>query len=169
MKKNILVGVAVLGVLTMAGCSSLPKKFIRKKVKPEHTPSVVYLEKGPYQKKYSNEYYYKTHYTLWKTWQDEMITNIGGNSKKIRRSAQEAYSNLESMSRYLKPEKQAQLKPLLDELKQAMVKLEDSTGTRSGSLSDRSDLERLKRLVANDFYYDKVKSDLIPDNVDLGA
>ena len=33
----------------------------------------------------------------------------------------------------------------------------------------RMELEKVKRLVANDFYFDKVKADVLPDRVDLAA
>jgi hypothetical protein len=155
-------------MIFVMGCSSLPKKFIRKKPAPEHTPAVVYLEQGPYQKKFSNEYYYKTHYTLWKTWQDEILDNLGGNSKKLQRSAEEAYNHLSSMSQYLKPESQAKLAPLVVEQLKLMGRFQDANYSKSEEASMKSDLERLKRLVANDFYYDKVKDDILPEKVDLG-
>jgi hypothetical protein len=84
MRKKLLYGVLALCVLAVSGCETLPKKFIRQKPKPAHTASVVYVDQGAFQKKYSNEYYYKTHFTLWKTWQDELLLNLGGNSKKCR-------------------------------------------------------------------------------------
>lgn len=167
MKKKFFCGIFILCVVAMSGCETLPKKFIRKKPKPEHTPSVVFIEQGSYQKKYSNEYYYKMHFTLWKTWQDEILSNLGGNSKKVARSAEEAYSHLEQMSRYLKSEKQALLKPLLEDTKRFLDKVERGIGSRSEAAAMKSDWERLKRLIANDFYYDKVKADLIPESVNL--
>ena len=87
MKKKLIYGWILLLVLQGTGCESLPKKFIRKKTKPDHTAAVVYIEKGPYQKKFSNEYYYKMHYTLWKTWHDDVLKNLTGNSKKLQRAA----------------------------------------------------------------------------------
>ena len=169
MKKQLSIILLGTLFLSLAGCSTLPKKFIRKKKEPDHKPAVVFLEEGPFQKKYSNAYYYKTHYTLWKTWQDEILSNLGGNGKKLNRSTEEAYSHLEQMYRYLKPEKQAQLKPLLDELKGYMDKFDTTNVSRTQAASMRSDLERLRRLVANDFYYDKVQSDLLADGVDLAS
>ena len=169
MRKKTACLILLLSLPALAGCESLPRKFIRKKAVAEHTPAVVYIEKGPYQKKFSNEYYYKTHYTLWKTWQDETLDNLNGNSKKRSRSAQEAYSNLDQMSRYLKPEKKTQLQPLLDDLKKCMDKLDEGNTSASQIASMRPELERIQRLVGNDFYYDKVKEYLLPDNVDLGG
>ena len=168
MRKKLIYGLLALAVLGVSGCASLPKKFIRKKPEPKHTPSVVFVDQGPYQKKFSNEYYYKTHYTLWKTWQDEILTNLGGNSKKVARSAEEAYSHLEQMGRYLKPEKQAQLKPLIDELGNYMHRFQERGESHSAVMAMKSDLDTLRRRVNNDFYYEKVKADLLPDNVDLG-
>ena len=167
MRKKFFYGMLILCVFALTGCASVPKKFIRKKPKPEHTPAVVYVEEGAYQKKYSNEYYYKTHFTLWKTWQDEVMLNLGGNSKKMSRSAQEAYSHLEQMNRYLKPEKQAELKPLLDESKRFMDRFDRGSDSRSAEMAMKSDLETLRRRVSNDFYYDKVKGDVLPDTVQL--
>ena len=169
MKKTTAGLMLLIFLSALTGCESLPKKFIRKKKEAEHTPAVVYIEKGPYQKKFSNEYYYKTHYTLWKTWQGETLDNLNGNSKKRSRSIQEAYSNLDQMSRYLKPEKQTQLQPILEDLKKCMDKLQMNNASASQVSSMRPDLEHIARLVGNDFYYDKVKADLLPDNVDLGG
>ena len=169
MKKKFIYGMMFFLILQGTGCGSLPKKFIRQKPTPAHTAAVVYMEKGPYQKKFSNEYYYKMHYTLWKTWQGEILDNLGGNAKKLQRSAEEAYSHLDQMGRYLDPEKKAQLQALSDELKRFVDKFENSNYSRSEEASMKSDLERIQRLVSNDFYYDKVKPDILPDNVDLGT
>ena len=167
MKKKLYLFAAFFLILSLSGCETLPRKFIRKKPKPEHTPSVVYIEKGAYQKKFSNEYYYKTHFTLWKTWEDEILSNLGGNSKKVSRAMEEGYSHLDQMSRYLKPEKQAALKPFLEETKRMLDRYRNGNDSRSAILSMKNDFERLKRLISNDFYYDKVKADILPESVDL--
>ena len=169
MKKKLIYGWILLLVLQGTGCESLPKKFIRKKTQPEHTAAVVYIEKGPYQKKFSNEYYYKMHYTLWKTWHDEVLDNLGGNSKKIKRASEEAYSHLDQMGKYLNPRKQDKLTELTEELKVFVDAFQDDRYSRSELPAMKSDLDRIKRRVANDFYYEKVKADLLPDEVDLGT
>ena len=167
MRKKLFYGILVLCMMALTGCETLPKKFTRKKPKPEHTPSVVYVDQGNFQKKFSNEYYYKTHFTLWKTWQDEVLLNLGGNSKKMARSADEAYSHLEQMNRFLKPEKQAEFKPLLDESKRLMDRLDKGNDSRTTVMAMKSDLETLRRRINNNFYYDKVKEGVLPDAVEL--
>lgn len=168
MKRKFLLGLAFFLVFGLVGCETLPKKFIRKKKEPLHKPAIVFLDEGVSQKQFSNEYYYKTRYTLWKTWHDDMLDNLAGNSKKLRRAAQEAYSNLEQMSRYLQPEKQAQLMLLVNELEGYRKKFEQGSLSQSSANAMRSEIEKTKRLVANDFYYDKVKGELLVDVIDLG-
>jgi len=168
MKRKMMFGLAVFLMLGLVGCETLPKKFIRKKKEPLHKPAVVFLDEGASQKQFSNEYYYKTHYTLWKTWHDDILDNLDGNSKKLRRASDEAYSNLEQMSRYLKPEKQAELMPLVNELDGYRKKFDQGSLSKSSANAMRSEIEKTKRLIANDFYYDKVKADVLADVVDLG-
>ena len=168
MRRKMALGLTVFLMLGLVGCETLPKKFIRKKKEPLHQAAVIFTDDAASQKQFSNEYYYKTHYTLWKTWHDDMLDNLSGNAKKLQRAADEAYSNLEQMSRYLKPGKQAQLMTYVNELDAYRKKFQQSSLTQSSANAMRSDIERTKRLVANDFYFDKVKDDVLADAVDLG-
>ncbi len=177
-RKFLFISLTVC-LLAEAGCATVQKKFTRKKKEPAHIPSVIYFsaeggsasggQEGPYQKKYSNAYYYKTHFTMWKSWQDELLLGWGGNNKKWARSAQEAYSHLTEMNRYLVPAKQSQLRPQLDSLSQIMRKIDSGSYAKSEEGGLRTELEKIKRLVAADFYYDKVKGSVLADDVDLGS
>src|SRR3989338_3612583 len=115
-KKAITYLLFAVLILPMAGCASVQKKFTRKKKEPKHVAATIYFEEGPHQKKYSNVYYYKTHYTLWKTWHEDLIKVIGGNRKKIARCAEESLSHLTQMRNCLVPEKQKALDPLVKEM-----------------------------------------------------
>jgi hypothetical protein len=159
----------VLLLIGMSGCASVEKKFIRKKKVPAHIPAVVYIEQGPYQKKYSSEYYYKSHFTYWKSWQEELVNNLGANQKKVSRCAEEAWNHLTEMNKYLVPAKQAELAPNLESLGQIAAKISGGNYSRSEKGDLRAELEKIQRIVSNNFYYDKVKNDLVPDNVDLSA
>ena len=169
MKKKWVYGLLFAATLHLSGCSSLPKKFIRQKPKPAHTPAVVYIEQGPTQKKFSNEYYYKMHYSLWNIWQSEVLDNLGGNNKKLQRSSEEAYSHLDQMAKYLKPEKREHLQGLTADYKVFVDAFEKGSYPRSEVAGMKSDLERIKRQVGRDFYYEKAKEEILPDDVDLGA
>ncbi|GEM_PF-903543 len=168
MKKIIAFLLFVVLSVNLAGCASVQKKFTRKKKIPSHIPATVYFEEGPYQKKYSNAYYYKTRYTMWKSWQDDLINGIGGNRKKTQRNAEEALNHLTEMSHYLVPEKEKQLEPLLEDLTQLAKKFETGAYSSSQTPGMRVELQKIKRLVANDFYYDKVANQILPDTVNVG-
>ncbi len=169
MKKGFWFVVAVMLLMEMAGCASVQKKFTRKAKTPSHVAASIYLQEGAYQKKFSNEYYYKTHFTMWKTWHGDLINQLGGNQKKVSRCAQETRGHLAEMHRYLTPEKQAELQPELDELNRISERIESGRYSESQYGQTRTDLERIQRLVGNNFYFDKVKAHLLPETVDLGA
>ena len=155
-------------VLGLTGCGSMQKKFTRKKKVEKHVPAVIYVEQGPYQKKFSNDYYYRTHYTLWRTWHDELIDGIGGNSKKMNRSGEETISHLEQMKNYLKPERRSEIEGHIRDLKSAVTKVESGLNDSQQGTA-KVELERIRRLISHDFYYDKIQKDLVADAVDLGV
>jgi hypothetical protein len=169
MKKIFWFVFAAMLLIELTGCASVQKKFTRKPKTPSHIPAAVYLQEGPYQKKFSNEYYYKTHFTLWKTWHSDLLNQLGGNQKKVSRCAQETRGHLTEMHRYLAPEEQAKLQPELDELNRICQRIESGRYSESQYGRTRTDLERIQRVVANNFYFDKVKAHLLPETVDLGA
>ena len=171
MKKKIWpVLLAAVFVIHGTGCETVQKKFTRKPKEPRHKPATVYIDQGgPYQKKYSNEYYYKTHFTFWTSWHEELLGDLDGNQKKMQRSAGETWNHLTEMSKYLRPEKQTELKPLMDDFEKIYRKIEKGNFRASDQPMFRSELEKIGRIIASNFYYDKVKDSLIPDAVDLGS
>ncbi len=169
MKKWVGFFLVLVTAISVVGCASVQKKFTRKKKEPSHIPAVVYLQEGPYQKKYSNVYYYKTHFTFWKSEQDDLIDQLGGNGKKVSHAATEALSNLQEMKTYLTPAKQEELQPQMDALTKITERIEAGGYSDSEVGSVRVELEKIRRIVSNNFYYDKVKNDLLPESVDLGS
>ncbi len=167
MFKKIAYLALVCLTVTAVGCETLPRKFIRKKKEPKHVSAVMFTDEGGSQKSFSNEYYYKMHYTLWKTWHDDMILNLTGNAKKLTRCTDEAYSHLEQMQAYLKPEKGVELKASLDELSKYRARIKSQSLSRSEAATFKSDLDRIRRQVVNNYYYDKVKEDVLADVVEL--
>ncbi len=169
MRRSVIMFAVFLVCAELLGCATVQKKFTRKKKEPAHTAAVIYTEEGPYQKKYSNDYYYKIHFTQWKSWHSDLIDDLGGNSKKLERDADEAVNHLEGMNKYLGSPKQQELKPHLEALKAIVEKLESGHYAGSAENGMRAELETIRRNVANNFYYTRVKNDLISDTVDLGT
>ena len=167
MKKNFIYFLIFLTVLSLTGCETVQRKFTPKKKAPAHVASSIYFEEGAYQKKFSNDYYYKTHFTLWRTWHDELLLNLGGNDKKTGRAGDESIGNLKQMQQYLKPDKFAELQIIINDLEEVVDRMNRSNySTQAGPF--RTELERIRRAVGNDFYYDKIKDSLLADKVDLG-
>ena len=168
MKNGTKILFWILMAASLAGCATVQKKFTRKVKEPKHTASVIPTEQGPYQKKFSNEFYYKSHFTLWKTWQSELIDSLGENRKKVARAGQEALGHLRDMRQYLLPEKQTELDGPIRELEKIATKTD--AGLSASDIGPlRADLERIRRVVAANFYYNKVKDQMAPETVDLGG
>ncbi|MBI2095727.1 MAG: hypothetical protein HYT89_06125 [Candidatus Omnitrophica bacterium] len=167
MKKRLALTAMLAVSLSLAGCASLPKKFIRKKKTPAHVAQVVYLQQGGYVKQFSNEYYYKTHFTFWKSWHEEWLRWLGGNRKKVSRCAQESVNHLTEMIRYLSPEKQEELRPDLERLSRLALKAQSGEAGHSDQSMTRSELERIQRAVEGGFTYNKMKDYLLPETIDL--
>ena len=126
MSKRVFWAFVTACFLVLPGCASVQKKFTRKPKEPAYRRSVMVVEKGPFQKPFSNEYYYKSHYTMWESWHGELIEDIGGNRKKVSRDAEETYGRLRDLSNYLKPQKKERLEILLADLKKITDKLDNN-------------------------------------------
>ena len=167
MRKILRALLIVTLIADLAGCATVQRKFTRKKKEPKHVAQAIAFDKGEFEKKYSNEYYYKTHYTYWKAWQGEWIDGLAGNRKRTARNGQEALSHLEGMTHYLKPEKTRALQNALKELGGIQKTIEAGQLTGSGVGPIRTELEKWRRLITNDYSYEEVRDSLLPDSLDL--
>lgn len=162
-----LLAILMIGFST--GCATVQRKFTRKPKETKRVVSVIPLDRGPYQKKFSNEFYYNSHFTLWKTWQSEWIDALGENHKKVTRAGQEALGNLRDLKAYLIPERQAALDQHIEDLSKVTARTESGNYSASEVGPLRTELERIRRVVAANFYYKKIKDFMIPESVDLGG
>ena len=157
-------------VFPMTGCASVQKKFTRKPKEPKHIPAANYFEEGPYQKKYSNAYYYKMHYTLWKSCHEDLTRGTAdGNRKKTERNYEDALNHLMEMRTYLVAEKQKELEPMLNELTELTKKFETGGYSKSEESSTRAELEKIKRFVSSNFYYNKIAGQILPNKINLSV
>lgn len=154
---------ALLLTAFLSGCASpeIKKKFIRNKPGAAKRPQ-VYTQKE-FVKPYSSVYYYGTHYRHWKLWQEELIKNAEGNTKKRARAAAEAVQNIGQMGRYLKPEKAASLKVYQVELETAVARL--STGGEKAQ--GKRTLERILRIVQSDYDPKEIAPSILEEDIQL--
>lgn len=162
MRINVLrnTALALLLTLTVTGCANLPKKFIRK-TKPKEVKPVVTSQRE-YTKEFSNKYYYSTHFTQWKTWQDEILNQINGNAKRQERAAEEAIAHLEEMQKLLLEPKQSELGKQIATVKQAAKTLVTDR-SRAAQGRARTQIERTRRVISADFDYKEVAAFVAPE------
>ena len=147
-------------VVSLAGCAGVPQKFTRKQKPREIKP--VAVSQQPYAKEFTNKYYYTMHFTHWKTWQTEMLKEIGGNAKRRERTAQEVLSNLEEMQKLLLEPKRSELGRDIDTVRGAVKTLVDDKSQAAQGRA-RMQLERTLRTISSGFYYGKVAVSVLPD------
>ena len=152
--RRLAMMIALIAVaVSLTGCAGLQKKFTRK---PKETPvqPVTYTEEQ-FVKPYSNKYYYTTRFTYWRTWQDELLSSLGKNQKRQRRSLDEAISQLEQMEKYLLEPKKSELRTEIENVRSATLELDTMMGSQAFIL--RPKLEKSRRIINTNFNYEKVK------------
>lgn len=159
MKKFIAAALVASTAFAFTGCATAKKKFVRKQ-KEQIIRPVVYTEETTVRE-YTNKYYYQQHFTYWKTWHEELLNYLGRNSKRESRSISEMLSNLVDMRDLLNDPERSALDVHIQEIEKISQSLED--GVRGVTL--RSRIEKLKSMIASDFYYEKVKNSVIPDDI----
>jgi len=159
----------MLGVLLMdiVGCATITKKFKRKSKRKPIQP-VVFTERS-FVPEYSNKYYYKTHYTHWKTWHNEWIAYLSRNAKRERRAAGEVLGHLDSMQKLLDETKAQELQGHIDAIQKISKRIRTTSREEQVGTETRLTLNRTKRQISSNFYYEKVKEHLLPDDIDLSA
>jgi hypothetical protein len=153
---------ALVLILTISGCASAKKKFVRKK-KTETKSTVMYTEKE-FVRPYSNEYYYTQHYNMWRTWHQDLMKFMDGNAKSRERAGDEVLKNLNGMKQYLNEERGDLLQAEIDDV-------EASTRLMSGADSNRAraarSLERSYRIIQSNFETADMKPFILEDKIEL--
>jgi len=111
----------VVFIFNIIGCAVLKEKFVRKpKDKPQSQKAVF----SSTDIIYPAHIRYNNYFIYWRTWQGELILNIGKNNKKVLACAERALYNLKQMQELLKSPKQEELAPYVDELSDIVDELE---------------------------------------------
>jgi hypothetical protein len=153
MKKIVLILFVFFISLNLIGCGTMREKFTRKP-KEREKPKAIFaseIEVYPAGIRYSN------HFIYWRSWQGEMIQNLGGNHKKVLACADRALYNLGQMSELLVPAKQEELKPYLDELEEIATELHAGYISEPRQRKLIRDLENHVWNVRREFDYQKMK------------
>ncbi len=144
--------------ITIAGCSSVQKKFFRKS-KPKPIVQKFYSEKD--FKRGTNVALYKEHINYFNSWMDNLLDYESFNYKSDMRNLNEAASQLDDLIKYV-PEN---MKPKLQKHVKTLTSIADSLKDGSIILKERpatmGTIRSIHRDVNAHYAYNKVK-DLIP-------
>ena len=157
--RRLFIALTVLCLaVSLVGCDAVQRKFTRKKKAAPKIPRFYQVKKYP--KKPAPELY-KKHYSFWRTWQSELIENIGQNNKKARRSADEAVGQLKDLQGLLVPSKAEEMEPHIVSMEwvRDMIARGDITFATKDNV--RRTAEREDRIIGRDFCYDKVRNYMI--------
>lgn len=153
----------------MTGCNytqfdQFTKKFIRQKKKVEKPTQ--FLEE-PVSRSYDQ--YYREHYLYWKTWNETLVRNIGGNRKRELEALREARRHLASLPKYLEDEYTNQLLGLIEQFDALGRDVKDRRLTKMSAHPLGRRIEQLGRRINSTFSYDEMKEHLRkgPSRIDI--
>ncbi len=136
---RLSIGVVCLSVLVLSlgGCASLRKKFVRQKKKAaqeeEFIPVLDPVDYAPAVVSAEERYAY--HYSLWKVWYRDLIENIEykTSDKKQKYLLGEVIVQLEEMSKWMVDEKRQELNASIREWEAIRALYEEPAPARSMS------------------------------------
>jgi len=151
-------------MLSMCGCNSLTKKFVRKPKEPKnHAQSMVLTPEVYPDSRTDKEESYRHYLALWGGWQDALIDSLSDtrlvSQRRELESIQEAINNLVQMQALLVPEKRSVVDGYLrasNALKTDITK--DIYGLNRGAARQKA--ESLKRRISEALQYKQVKDAL---------
>jgi hypothetical protein len=158
-----LVGICCFCILVSAlsGCTTLRRKFTRKKKKDGDVSQkfIPVLEPIDYAVKVQSPLErYKYHYSLWRVWERDLLQAIEAEASDKRQKylLAESIEQLEGMKNLLDDQERPGLTLLIDGLREVQKGYEKSASMRS-KFSTKKKIERNSREVRNGFSPDQVQ------------
>lgn len=142
-------------IVSISGCSEeWRRKFIRKKKDVAKKPRIYQIKR--YKKEPTRDLYDK-HYNYAISWLSELADDLGQNSKKNRRSIEEAIGQVRDLQAFLVPEKAKELDKHINRLKEVQDIILKQDLTQANKDYVMRSIEREERFLRSEFYYNKVK------------
>lgn len=157
MKRSIIFLIAVSLIINITGCSSIQKKFTRKKKSVKKAPRIYQLKK--YENKPTPELY-KKHYSYWVTWSSEILQTLGKNHKRDIRCIEEIVSNLTDMREMLVDDKAAKLQAHIDKYNKVRDTILQGNLSQFNKTYAMSTLEREDRAIKREFTYKHIEGSM---------
>lgn len=163
LKRLVLLAVALVFVLSLFGCATLKKKFVRPPKKGKKTTPILVTQ--DYKGIYSNEVLYNNHFVYWKGWTDELIESLFSDlsNKRQVQSASLAIDDMKRMQDLLSSPKKEELSAYIKIYEDFFKKLKSGRPNRVEAVRMGNELERQKRNIIRKFETMKVKEFIIKE------
>ena len=148
-------------IANLVGCEAFVRKFTRKHKKESQGVEMVLAPQVYEKPKLSKEEEYRQYFLYWKSWQDELVEALAGNSSHKRQlsCATEALSNLAQVRQMLNEGKKKELDIYINQLKELQEKISSDIYGNNNQRNHYS-AERIKMNVLRLFSYSKIKDSL---------
>ena len=165
------IGMVVCWVLILAvffgGCSSLRKKFTRKKKEKdvEQSEFIPVLQPEEYpEKTASPAELYKYHFSLYEVWEKDLQTSLSESESQKRKeyTLNQLISQADSMAKLLNSEKQKGLVDIQSQLVQLQEKLKSPPAMRN-DVDVKRHLESIGKQLRENYRFRDVQNNLISE------
>ena len=142
-------------VSSLSGCSTLRRKFTRKKKEDKEVSQkfIPVLEPVDYPEKvYSPLEEYKKYYSLWRVWERDLLQSVRAeeSTKRQRYLLAQTLEQLEEMANLLTPQKRAEFIAVVAQLRELDEVYEKPASMRN-TFSMQKRIERNSREIRNNF------------------
>jgi len=162
LKKAVPVLLLVCMCMSMTGCETLKKKFVKKHPQKKVTP-VMYPQ--DYKGVYTNDVLYNNHFNYWRTWTEDLIDCLKtkGSSKREVLAATRAVEDLQRMQDLLNSPKKEELEKYVKFYESVRMKvgLGQPTDVQASRLV--GDLDSRRRVIMRLFETKTVKPFIISE------
>ncbi len=160
MKKTFSIILVLILTISLTGCEAIQRKFTRKRKKKAVTPR--FFNEGISETRPKPELY-AMHYVYWKTWQEDLINNLGLNRKRDLLACSEIMTNLKDMRKLLIEEKAVELDPYVKEMQAITDSITEGSMTtiREGLVKRR--LDTLRARIVGQFYIKKIQEYIVAE------
>ncbi len=167
MVKNYLkLALLIVLIINLSGCAELRKKFVRKKKPRKEEVSFYRVEEYKVQPPHGR---YQDHYVLWHNWQLDLERMEGTSHLRDLRSLNESLRHLTVMRDLLEDEKAEELDIQIKYTEGLREKLKKTKKDIVKDPHSRKLIERIGRIVVNNFSYNRMKDYIKSDNSEESA
>lgn len=166
LKKVISLGLVVVFVLSLQGCETLRKKFVRKRKTPVTAEPMVITPRDYSAHPLPNHILYKQYFVYWKSWNQELVTalNDRASDKKVLDCMEQALVNLKKMSTYLTDDKAKAMASYIEQSEVLRNRIRAVPGIpQAEAMRFRYTAERILSSVNRQFDPTEMKAYMKPD------